>query len=226
MSGRWSDHRCVRSLWWPYPISSRAGPSKKGPKGPELFPTEEAIQLGDDFYDDEFWSDDNCKLVTFNETFFFFTASSSVAAGADTQAPGSMFIFNQPIYQLDGTEVPYVTLSGICTRTVTSDDAGLGGAGTCQLTFVDTTGNYTIATQGYLGLDANSASAMTAGSLVITGGSGSMVSVLGEMNVIPMDGDGMFLNGDVLADAYAYYVEAALGVIICPSPYHLDQYQY
>lgn len=176
-------------------------------KGKGLFPDQD-ILLDDAALDDKFYNGDECRLVTFNETFYFMSATSSEGVGGDTDAVGSRFFFDQGIYKLTGEQVPNVVLSGICTRTSTA-------AGSCNLNFVDLTGNWSITTQGYL---ATVTTQMTAGSLVVTGGSGNMMSIIGEMVVIPMTNQGMLDFADIFSGVYAYYVEASYGVIICPSP--------
>jgi hypothetical protein len=162
-----------------------------------------------------FWSQKQCKVVTYNETFYFETAAHVVGVGGDPKAIGSQFIFSQNLFTPTGTPIQETHLSGVCTRTAVPGTGILGksGAGTCSFNLVDTFGNYTVGVQGYLDTVPQQ---MSAGSLLVTGGSGSMVSVVGEMNVIPVNSQGHFDTSDIFTGIYAYFIQAAFGVIVCP----------
>jgi hypothetical protein len=175
---------------------------------------EDTPLLDDAMFDDAFYAGDSCKLVTFNETFFFETAAFQIGMGGNTSQVGSQFIFSQNIYTPTGQVIDDTLLSGMCTRTSPTGVLGNSGAGDCQFNFVDTNGNYTISVQGHL--DTVEA-LVTAGNLVVTGGSGSMVSVVGEMSVVPVDEGGAFSAADLFTGIFAYFIQASFGVIVCPS---------
>ena len=179
-------------------------------------PNDDIPLLDDAMFDDAFYAKDACQLVTFNESFFFETASVQIGLGGSSDASevGSQFLFAQNIYTPTGKMINDTLLSGICTRTSPTGLLGTSGAGACQFNFVDVHGNYTISAQGHLDTVA---SQQSAGNLVVTGGSGHMVSVVGEMKVVPVDTDGLFTTADIFTGIYAYYVEAVFGVIICPA---------
>ena len=182
------------------------------------YPSLDDIPLVDDaVYDDAFLQSGNCETVTFNETFFFLSPVSTIPVGSGPTAVGSQYIFNQNIYAPDGTMITDTVVSGVCTRTSQTGVLGTSGGGNCQFNFVDVSGNYTVAAQGYLD---TLASKMTAGKMVVTGGSGSMVSVVGDANVIPVDNTGVFTTADLFTATFAYYIQANFGVIICPTKYY------
>jgi hypothetical protein len=167
--------------------------------------------LDDQFFDDHFFEDDDCELVTLNETFTVPQASRFLAPDTtptemgDPTLIGTVFIWeNQQIFEPDG-EVPIVgtRVSGTCTRTTTDDE----GMGSCQLVFVDDD-EYTINVEGLLTGPFGS-------SLAITGGTGGMVGVIGEMDFFPIYNLGEF-EGDIFINVTRYEVEADLGLIVCP----------
>ncbi|GKY95702.1 hypothetical protein MPSEU_000531000 [Mayamaea pseudoterrestris] len=195
--------------YYPPPPSSTSAPQGGNPQNDDI------PLLDDAMFDDAFYAKDACQLVTFNESFYFEAAPVQLGAGGanDLSAVGSQFIFSQNIFTPNGTLIEDTLLSGICTRTSAKGFLGTSGAGVCQFNFVDVHGNYTIAAQGNLDTMPSQTSA---GNLVVTGGSGSMVSVVGEMTVVPVDETGMFTTADIFTGIYAYFIQAAFGVIICP----------
>lgn len=120
-------------------------------------------------------------------------------------------MWNDYIYEIDGTLVNDTLINGVCTRT---HDGMLGssGAGSCTFNFVDRIGTYTMAVQGYM--DTRSDGKPSA--LAVTGGSGAYVSLVGEMYVTPVDDQGFFTTADIFTGVTAYVVEAAFGIILCP----------
>jgi hypothetical protein len=168
--------------------------------------------LDDNYFDDKFFEDDDCELVTLNETFTVPRASRFLAPDTtpvdmgDPTLIGTVFIWeNQQIFEPNG-EVPIIgtRVSGTCTRT-TEDDEGMGS---CQLVFVDDD-EYTINVGGVLTGPFGS-------SLSITGGTGGMVGVIGEMDFFPIYNLGEF-DGDIFINITRYEVEADLGLIVCPT---------
>jgi len=171
-------------------------------------------------FPESFYADDDCKLVTFNETFYFMAPIASDPVGEDPGNVGSRVFFNNEIMKSDGSVVEGVILAGVCTRTAPAGLEGNQGAGTCDITVYDMAGNWSIASSGYL--QTVQEGGMSAGSLVVTGGSGEMVSVIGEFNILPMDAQGMLSTEDIFTGMFAYYVEASYGLIICPKPYYIQ----
>lgn len=194
-------------------------PTKGGPQKVEtqdLLPTEEDVPFLDDaLFDDAFWSDDNCKLMTFNETFYFTSAVAKDATGAI----GERYFFDNTLNRPDGTQVEGVALSGVCTRTRLADaNATTVGGGICSWVIAHSSGNWSMAASGIL---ETAAVKEFGGSMAVTGGTGEMVSVMGEMDVWPMDINGMLEMGDIFDTSYGYYVNAIYGLLICPNPYHM-----
>jgi len=184
------------------------------------FPRPDEIPGVDDaVFPESFFADDDCKLVTFNESFYFMGPIASDPVGGDPNNVGSRFFFNNEIMRPDSQVVEGVVLAGSCTRTASPGLLGTDGAGTCDLVTYDKAGNWSVTASGYV--QTVPSGGMSAGSLVVTGGSGEMISVIGEFNVIPMDDQGMLSTGDIFTDMFAYYVEAAYGLIICPQPYYI-----
>jgi hypothetical protein len=116
---------------------------------------------------------------------------------------GTAFIWeSQQILEFDGvTPIAGKTVSGSCTRTIVSSD----GMGSCQLIFVDDE-EYTVNVNGLLTGPMGSI-------MAITGGTGGMVGVIGEMDFFPLFDDGF---GDIFLNVTLYEVVADLGLIVCP----------
>ena len=117
--------------------------------------------------------------------------------------------------ETDGvTPIAGTTVSGTCTRTV-MDAVGMG---TCQLIFVDDD-EYSINVDGALTGPSGS-------KLAITGGTGGMVGVIGEMDFMPV----FATTGDIFLNVTRYEVDADLGLVVCPDqpdpPQHDDYYYY
>jgi hypothetical protein len=194
--------------------------SKKNSKGKgggkyvddHFYPTiDDVAFLDDKFFDDAFFQDGDCELVSFNETFAMpgpslFLAPDTTAASAGTpDLPGTVFMFErQSILELDGkTAINGSTVSGSCTRTT----IGAGGGGICQLVFIDDKG-FTVSVEGFLPNPLG-------GPMAISGGTGGLVGVIGEMDFFPIF-DGANSTGDVFLDSVRYEVIADLGLIVCP----------
>lgn len=181
----------------------------------DLLPTVDDVPFVDDsLFDDQFWEEDSCKLVTFNETFYF---TAPVARDA-TGTYGERYYFDNDLNRTDGTQVDDVKLTGSCTRTRLPGEFGTAGAGVCNFIIYHTLGNWSMSTAGFLETAATSG---IGGTLAVTGGTGEMVSVMGEMDVWPMDINGMLATGDVFDTVYGYYINAIYGLLICPKPYHI-----
>jgi hypothetical protein len=197
--------------------ASKGGSSSKGHKGKgsyydgyDRFPSVGEINfLDDNFFDDHFFDGGDCQLVTLNETFALPRASRFLAP--DTSPTnmgnptliGTVFIWEgQQVLELDGiTPVDGTIVSGTCTRTVMDDH----GMGSCQLIFVDDE-EYSVNVNGLLSGPAGSL-------MAITGGTGGMVGVIGEMDFFPVfEGD----VGDIFLNVTQYEVSADLGLVVCP----------
>lgn len=215
-----------------YPVAGKAGKGKmtgsKKPKGPPLgkgkgkgkgsapaddnfYPSVDDITYVDDlFFDDAFFEEDVCTLVNFNETFaisgpsLFLAPDTTLTEIGTPSLPGTVFIFERSsVYELDGvTPIVGATISGACTRTTIGEDGG----GTCQLVFLSDDG-YSITVEGYL-------PGPFGGPMAITGGTGSMVAVVGEMDFFPIFSDPATV-GDIFLDVIRYEVIADIGVIVC-----------
>ncbi|GAX10073.1 hypothetical protein FisN_2Lh341 [Fistulifera solaris] len=182
----------------------------------ELYPSVGDINfLDDNFFDDNFFADGDCKLVVMNETFSVPRALSYVAP--DTTSPenmgdpvlaGTVFLWrNQQVFEADGSvPIAGTTVSGTCTRT---NQDGENSMGSCQFVFVDDD-DYTITVDGALTGPYGS-------SLGITGGTGGMVGVVGQMDFFPVHEEDDDAAGDIFINVTRYEIEADLGLIICPT---------
>jgi len=170
---------------------------------------------------DDFWQSDECRLVTFNETFIFNASTVNDPVGDSSDNVGSRFFFEEQIMDKDGHTVPDVVLSGVCTRTKGIGLIGIDGAGTCEFVWTDLQGRWSITAQGYL----ESASRLdTSGKLAVTGGSGYMISIVGEMNILPFGSNGELWEFDPFEGPTGYKADAAYGLIICPEPHPIPDY--
>lgn len=169
--------------------------------------------LDDQFFDDHFFEDDDCELVAFNETFgmssadLFLAPDTTVQDPGNPSYPGTVFLFERE-YLLgpDGVSSNNgTTVSGSCTRTESGNDGN--GAGLCTFIFVDDEG-FSINVNGLL-------VGPLGGKLAITGGTGGLVGVVGEMDFLPIYEDGKTI-GDIFLDPIRYEVMAELGLIVCP----------
>jgi hypothetical protein len=199
------------------------GPSKGGPgaasgqvEPQDLLPNADDIPFMDDEqFDDAFWEDDNCKLMTFNESFYFMAPVFKDA----TYGIGRRYYFDNTLNRPDGSQIEDVTLSGVCTRIRQTEPNGTSlGGGTCSWVIHHASGNWSMASSGYL---ETTGVKDYGGTMAVTGGTGEMVSVMGEMDVWPMDINGMLETGDIFEGSYGYYVNAIYGLLICPKPYHM-----
>lgn len=192
-------------------VKEHPGKGGKGTYDDDFYPSIDDFYLDDQYYDDEFINGDQCQLVTFNETFsipgatLFLAPDTSVADPGNPDLPGTVFIFEVvDVLEINGvTPIQGTTLSGTCTRTDVDPD---GGGGICQFVFLDEEG-YSITVEGFL-------PGPLGGPLAVTGGTGDMVGVNGEMDFFPIfDADE---EGDIFIDAIRYEVIADLGIIVCP----------
>lgn len=174
-------------------------------------PCEDFALVDDLLFDDAFFEDDLCQLVTFNETFAMSGPTVFLAPDTDLNTvgtpslPGTVFIIERVnIFGLDGiTPIVGTTVSGTCTRTTFGEDGG----GVCSLVFIDDEG-YSINVNGFLEGPLGSP-------MAITGGTGRTVGVTGEMDFFPV-----FLTdqSDIFLDVERYEVIANIGLIVCPEP--------
>lgn len=177
----------------------------------DLYPkVGEIAFLDDQFFDDKFFEDDDCELVSFNETFaipsasLFLAPDTSITEPGTPSLPGTLFIFERESVLDDGSPVNGTTVSGTCTRTESAD----GGAGVCNFIFVDDEG-YTLNVNGLL-------MGYYGSELAVTGGTGGMVGVIGQMDLVPVfesDSD----DNDIFLDALQYDVMSNVGLIVCPN---------
>jgi hypothetical protein len=177
-----------------------------------FYPTVDDITvLDDEYFDDHFVNQGECQLVTFNETFsvtgatLFLAPDTSVTEQGTPSLPGTVFIFERvDVLEIDGvTPIDGTTVSGTCTRTDIDPE---GGGGICQLVFIDDEG-YSITVDGFL-------PGPLGAPLAVTGGTGDMIGVSGEMDFFPIfEGNA---EGDIFLDAIRYEIIADLGIIVCP----------
>jgi hypothetical protein len=194
---------------------TKGGPGNFGAQG--LLPTPETAPFSDEeSLGEAFSQDDSCKLITFNETFYFMSAVSR----DPKVVVGQRYFFDNGLNRPDGSQIEDVTLSGVCTRTRKADPNGTAiGGGVCNWVIYHASGNWSMSASGSL---ESATAGRNAGSMAVTGGSGEMVSVMGEMDVWPIDINGMLELGDVFNSSYAYYVNAIYGLLICPNPYQIS----
>lgn len=179
-----------------------------------IYPQVDDITFLDDaFFDDAFFPGNNCQMVSFNETFavpgpsLFLAPDTTATVPGTPELPGTVFLFERlGVLEIDGvTPITGTTITGSCTRTTVGDNGG----GICQLVFIDDAG-YSISVDGFL-------PAPLGGPLAITGGTGSMVGVIGEMDFFPIfSSDINGTVGDIFLDVVRYEVIADIGLIVCP----------
>jgi hypothetical protein len=179
-----------------------------------LYPTYDDFTLVDDYYfDDHYFETDDCQLVSFNETFaipgptLFVAPDTSDAEPGTPSFPGTVFITERVnLLELDGvTPIIGSTFSGSCTRTT----IGENGGGVCQFVFIDDEG-YTISVDGFL-------PAPLGGPMAVTGGTGELVGVFGQMDFFPIFSDrDPNATGDIFIDVIQYEVIADIGTLVCP----------
>jgi hypothetical protein len=180
----------------------------------DFYPRAKDLEFVDDmFFDDQFVEGDDCELVTFNETFGMSSADLFLAPDTTIDEPGNpmyagtVFVFEREfLLQPDGTtSINGTVVSGTCTRTEGGKDTS--GAGLCNFVFVDDEG-YSINVNGLL-------VGPLGGKLAISGGTGGMLGVVGEMDFMPIYEDSKTI-GDIFLDPIRYDVMAHLGLIVCP----------
>jgi hypothetical protein len=180
----------------------------------DFYPRAEDLGFVDDqFFDDQFFEGDDCQLVTFNETFGMTSADLFLAPDTTIDVPGTpmyagtVFLFEREfLLQPDGTSsINGTAVSGTCTRTEGGGDSS--GAGLCNFVFVDDEG-YSVNVNGLL-------VGPLGGKLAISGGTGGMMGVVGEMDFMPIYEDSKTI-GDIFLDPIRYDVMAHLGLIVCP----------
>jgi hypothetical protein len=108
------------------------------------------------------------------------------------------------------------TLDGVCTRTWPDFD-GVGGDGLCNFVLTDPETGDQLLFGGKLD------SITPGGALAVTGGSGSVAGVFGDIYVhAEVDG-----GNDVLDFTEEYYADGLLGIIHCPQKHgSYDHYEY
>jgi hypothetical protein len=179
-------------------------------KAPE--PEDDFLNVDDEMTDDAGPAGPGgCQLVSFNETFvvpvaaLYLAPDTTESEPGNPDLPGTLFIFERTnILEPDGvTPIAGTRVSGTCTRTTVGSDGG----GTCNLVFIDDE-EFTINVAGFLAGPFGS-------SLAISGGTGGMVGVIGEMDIFPIYSNGTSIDGDVFLDPLRYEVIADLGLIVC-----------
>jgi hypothetical protein len=180
----------------------------------DFYPRADELGFVDDhFFDDKFFHGHECELVTFNETFgmssadLFLAPDTTIKEPGNPMYPGTVFLFEREfLLQQDGsTSINGTVVSGTCTRTEGGED--VSGAGLCSFVFVDDEG-YSVNVNGLL-------VGPLGGKLAITGGTGGMLGVVGEMDFMPIYEDSTTM-GDVFLDPIRYDVMAHLGLVVCP----------
>lgn len=204
----------------------KGGKGKGKGKGNQ-YPSVDDIPFFDDaFFDDAFFVNDECRQVSYSETFsirgatLFLAPDSTPEAEGRPACPGTVFLWESSPVLDTQTQQPVVgtTFNGICTRTVgdcRENNAAplIDTAGMCQFTFVDDRG-YTINVAGFLEGPLGS-------QLAITGGTGSTVGIIGSMDFFPiysadlLDPAANTTLGDVFLDTEVYEVIADIGIIVC-----------
>lgn len=165
------------------------------------------------FQDDKVFTDDiledaDCELFVAAEAFSFgsYTANVTIAGAGGV---GDQYIW-EPEYMQDrhSSDLIDAFFSGYCIMTSMS-------AGYCNFVIVNNMGEQ-ITMAGTLGTPTSSL--QPAGTLAITGGTGSMAGVIGEAEVY-----GSPIGSNIFQLATRFDVDVTLGVIVCkpqPLPMH------
>ena len=160
----------------------------------------------DTLFTDDLFDDDDCEFFVSHEEYKYSSFDFAIPIDGLTSNPGTRYIWSdQNILMLDGSIIKDTIITGTCTRTG-------HGAGTCNMVIKDDTGEQ-------LTFSGRLDSSLSGGKFAITGGTGSLTGIVGEMHVKAYT-EGA---GDVFDDATHYEVAVTLGIIVSPSqpvPHH------
>lgn len=154
------------------------------------------------------FDDDDCELVTVEDAFtfpsatFFLAPDTTDTTEGTPTLPGTVYLWDDEVVESQ-TAGNSTTVSGVCTRTSSS----LGGI--CNLVFSDAIEDIQITVNGFL-------SSPNGGALAITGGTGDLLSNIGQMDFTPTYGNTTVADEDVFLDSLEFQVNMELGIIICP----------
>ena len=114
-----------------------------------------------------------------------YNMSVGVAAGADVSSVGTVFIYNDPLYDTNLTILDGTFVGGLCHKTQLTQPIGsdttLVGSGYCFFTFTVSDGNASVTFNA-----AGEVFDVLGGTLAITGGTGALTGAYGEVELTPV----------------------------------------
>jgi hypothetical protein len=184
-------------------------------------------------FDDAFFNDDSfpqfpspppamqgpqCFQVAFEESILFLSAD--LAIPPPTAGPneiGTTFIYKpSPVFNITDfrdngsfVELENSQITGVCTRTL-EPVGGVGGGGVCQFTIQVEDASFTFG-----GFIEDLVAGEPDPTLVISGGSGEITGITGEVALLPLDENGDDFTGDIFLDAFGYEATVSAFVLVC-----------
>ena len=112
-------------------------------------------------------------------------ATVPVSVGVPDTTIGSVFIYNDALFDLNLTALPGTFVAGLCTRTQLTQNVGedntLVGGGYCHFTFTVSDGVTSVSFNA-----AGEVFDVLGGTLSVAGGTGELVGVYGEVELVPV----------------------------------------
>lgn len=156
----------------------------------------------DDYLWQPYFEDDDCEIFIAAEAFSFGSASGVIGDGSI----GTQYVWEpQNMQDRDTSDLIDAFFSGYCTVTSTTPTAGYF----CHFVIVNNVGDQMTMAGALLTPDD---SLLPLGTLAITGGTGGMAGVIGDMTIFANP-----IGTDALAIASQFDVDVLLGIIVCPS---------
>jgi hypothetical protein len=162
----------------------------------------------------------HCIHKAFEVSFLFLSADLAIhPPTTDPDEIGTTFFYeSSPIFNTEGFRDHYLfvkledsQITGVCTRTLEPvGGVGGGGGGVCQFTVqVD---GISLTFGGFI---ADYVAGEPDPTLVISGGSGEITGITGEVALIPFDGNGDDFTGDIFFDAFGYEAIISGVTVVC-----------
>ena len=112
-------------------------------------------------------------------------ATVPVSVGVPDTTIGTVFIYNDALFDLNLTALPGTFVAGLCTRTQLTQNVGgdntLVGGGYCHFTFTVSDGVTSVSFNA-----AGEVFDVLGGTLSVAGGTGELVGVYGEVELVPV----------------------------------------
>jgi hypothetical protein len=128
-----------------------------------------------------------CEIqeIELDFTMLPYNISVGVTSGASTSEVGTVFIFNDPLYDLNLTILDGTFVGGLCHKTQLTQPVGsastLVGGGYCFFTFTVSDGDSSVTFNA-----AGEVFDVLGGTLAVTGGTGALAGAYGEVEITPV----------------------------------------